>query len=334
MKQDTQATTPSSSARAEAAVWVARLHGASRTRALEAGWRKWMEANPAHARAFEIATEAWEIAGGVRWQPASRAADPFQDAPRRQSFRRTYFSIAAALLVAIAAGWLYWLNRESPIATAVGEQRSLTLADGTRIYLNTDTRLFVRETAKRRDVQLESGEALFDVAQDLQRPFVVTAGSRQIMALGTSFVIRRDPRQLVVTLMEGKVAVTSVGSAARAGDDKPTQTGATVMIPGQRITFNERAAPQVDAPLLEKVTAWRRGEVVLDRTRLEDAVSEMNRYSAVKLRIEDRHIEDILVSGIFRAGDSARFARAVGETYHLSVEEEPQGILISRPPPR
>jgi transmembrane sensor len=82
------------------------------------------------------------------------------------------------------------------------------------------------------------------------------------------------------------------------------------------------------------VTAWRRGEVVLDRTRLEDAVSEMNRYSAVKLRIEDRHIEDILVSGIFRAGDSARFARAVGETYHLSVEEEPQGILISRPPPR
>jgi transmembrane sensor len=224
--------------------------------------------------------------------------------------------------MAVLVGWRYWAEHESSITTAVGEQRSLTLTDGTRIYLNTDTRLFVHETERQRRVQLESGEALFDVAQDPQRPFVVTAGNREIMALGTSFVIRRDPRQLVVTLMEGKVAVTADGAR--------TQAGATVMTPGQRITFTERAVPRLDAPTLETVTAWRRGEVVLDRTRLQDAVSEMNRYSAVKLRIDDPRVENILVSGIFRAGDSARFARAVAETYHLSVEEERQVIVIDR----
>ena len=107
-----------------------------------------------------------------------------------------------------------------------------------------------------------------------------------------------------------------------------------MLTPGQRITFVERAPPRVDAPVLEKITAWRRGEVVLDKTRLQDAVDEMNRYSAVKLRIDDRRVEDILVSGIFRAGDSARFARAVGETYHLSIEDEPQGIVISGAAPQ
>ena len=328
MTTDGAAVTPSSAVRAEAAAWVARLHGNGRTRALEAGWRKWLEADPANARAFEIATEAWEIGGSVRARALPRVADPFEDQPKRAPVSKRYVAMAAAVFVAVAAGWLYWAKREAPIATAVGEQRSLTLADGTRIFLNTETRLFVRENEMRRHVQLESGEALFDVAQDAHRPFVVTAGDKEIMALGTSFVIRRDPRLLVVTLVEGKVSVTSVASEASGKIGKAEM----MLTPGQRITFLERAPPRVDEPLLEKVTAWRRGEVVLDKTRLRDAVDEMNRYSAVKLRIDDPLVEDIRVSGIFRAGDSARFARAVGETYRLSVEDEPQGIVISRAP--
>ena len=334
MNPASAAVTPSSVVRAEAAAWVARLHGGSRTNALEAGWRKWLQADPAHARAFEIATEAWEIGGSLRARAMPRLADPFEDQPTRGSGSRKYLAMAAAVLIAVVTGWLYWAKRESPIATAVGEQRSLTLTDGTRIFLNTETRLFVRESEKRRDVQLESGEALFDVAQDPRRPFIVTAGDREIKALGTSFVIRRDPTQLVVTLVEGKVSVTSVASGGAAGTAGKTEAPETMLTPGQRVTFAEQAAPRVDAPVLEEITAWRRGEVVLDKTRLEEAVDEMNRYSAVKLRIDDPRVGDILVSGIFRAGDSARFARAVGETYHLSIEDETKGIVISGRPPQ
>lgn len=316
MKSDSPTTMPSDAVRAEAAAWVARLHSCGRTRELEAGLRKWLKADEAHARAFEIATEAWEIGGSLRSRSVSRIADPFAEAPQGPARSKQQLAMVAVLLMAVAAGGFFWAKRHPAIVTAVGEQRILTLTDGSRIFLNTDTRLFVRETAQQRRVQLESGEALFDVAQDPHRPFIVAAGNKEVVALGTSFVVRRETGELVVTLMEGRVSVNSAASE-------------TMLTPGQRVVFADDTAPTLDKPPLESVTAWRRGEVVLDKTRLRDAADEMNRYSAVKLQIADDRVADIPVSGIFRAGDSARFARAVAATYHLGIEHERQRIVIS-----
>lgn len=307
------------SVRAEAAAWVAHIHSSSRSRALEAGLHKWLAADPAHARAFEIATEAWEIGGSIRSHAMPRVVDPFVEAPRKHVATRR-LAIAATVLVALA-GALFYLQQRTPlIATAVGEQRMLTLNDGTRIFLNTDTRLSVAEDAAQRRVQLARGEAWFDVARDPRRPFVVTAGDQQVVALGTDFVVRRESRQLTVTLVEGKVRVSPISPSAKSE---------RVLMPGQRLMFVGRKPPQLDEPAIDKVTAWRRGEVIFDNTRLQDATAEMNRYSAVKLIIDDPHAADIRLSGIFRAGDSARFAQAVGETYHLAIVHEPGSIRIS-----
>lgn len=324
--------------RAEAAAWVARLHSSNRSLALESGLREWLKADSAHARAFELATEAWEIGGSIPGAAVPRIADPFHErVPARRSAPR-YVTMAAALS-AVAVGILFYVSRDdSAVTTNVGEQRMLTLDDGTRIFLNTDTRLFVQEDAVRRRVQLESGEAMFDVEKDPNRPFVVAAGDKEVIAMGTSFVVRRDPQQLTVTLMEGRVAVAPI-PAARAEtpgnqlDSRLAPAGKTVLTPGQRLTFVSRKPPMLDEPPIEKVTAWRRGEVILDKTRLQDAAEEMNRYSAVKLVIDDAGVADIRVSGIFRAGDSARFAQAVGETYDLAVDYEPRRILISASQP-
>ncbi|HKU13325.1 MAG TPA: FecR domain-containing protein [Steroidobacteraceae bacterium] len=322
MKQESAAAL-SSTARAEAAAWVARLHSSGRTRALEAGLRKWLNADPEHARAFEVATEAWEVGGSASRMVVPRVADPFQERTPRRRFSPSYVALAAALS-AVVAGVLYHVSRPDPaVITNVGEQRMLTLEDGSRIFLNTGTRLFVHEDASERQVRLENGEALFDVAKDPHRPFVVTAGDRKVVALGTSFIVRRDEQQLTVTLVEGRVGVAPVSAAS-------TATGVeAVLTPGQRLTFVSRKPPKLDEPEIENVTAWRRGEVILDKTRLQDAAEEMNRYSATKLIIDDAAAADIRVSGIFRAGDSARFARAVGETYHLSVDYQQRRILIS-----
>lgn len=304
--------------RAEAAAWVARLHGSSRSPALEASLRLWLDADPAHARAFELATEAWEIGGGalsLRRAPDRREREP----PRRASRR---MAMAAMLLLAVCAGALYFGRGSPPIATAVGEQRTLTLEDGTRIALNTDSRLFVQQDATQRRVRLESGEAQFDVAKDSRRPFIVTAGNREVIALGTSFVVRHDAKGLSVTLMEGRVAVAPVS----VSESIPAET---LLEPGQRITFSAHRPPELDEPSIERVTAWRRGEVILDKTRLADAMEEMNRYSALKLVTDDPQVAGILVSGIFRAGDSVRFARAVGETYHLSVVQDQHRIALA-----
>ncbi|HLA71245.1 MAG TPA: FecR domain-containing protein [Steroidobacteraceae bacterium] len=334
MKQES--TSPHiSTARAEAAAWVARLHSSGRTRALEAGLRKWLKAAPEHAQAFEIATEAWEIGGSVPGAAVPRMADPFQERKPKLN-RQPYFALAAALTVAVIGGLFYVSRPDSAVTTNVGEQRMLTLDDGTRIFLNTGTRLFVEEDATRRRVRLENGEAMFDVAKDPRRPFVVTAGDNKVVALGTSFVVRRDEQQLTVTLVEGRVAVSPVSAtAAETGENSglhPSGKGpavATILTPGQRLTVVNRKPPKLDEPAIENVTAWLRGEIILDNTPLQDAVTEMNRYSAVKLSVDNAAAADIRVSGIFRAGDSARFAQAVGETYHLAVEQQPRRILIS-----
>ncbi|MDY6949117.1 MAG: FecR family protein [Pseudomonadota bacterium] len=319
MNKDLAAAPLSRSVRAEAAVWATRLHGSGRTRALEAGLRKWLAADPAHARAFELATEAWEMGGGLpaRTDPRS-AGDSLERPSRRWGAARSWALAASACLAVVAV--VFYVKNPPAIVTSVGEQRMLTLADGTRIFVNSDSRLVVRVDARQRHVRLESGEAMFDVAKDPKRPFSVVSAGQEVVALGTSFMVRRDVHRLSVTLMEGAVTVAPVDTFS------PERT---VLTPGQRLTVEGSSPPMLDTPPLDQVMAWRRGEVVLDNAKLQDAIDEMNRYSTVKLRIADPEVADIRISGVFRSGDSVPFARGVSATYGLAVTYSPDEILIA-----
>jgi transmembrane sensor len=312
--------------RAEAAAWVARLHGSGRNSSLQAALNTWLASNPLHARAFEVATEAWELGGAV-----VGAALPRIDPKRRQRPRMGLLRplLAGGVIALIGIAPIFYF-RDTAITTTTGEQRSVTLEDGTRIALNTDTRLVVHYTEQQRRVRLEMGEAFFDVAKNPHRPFVVVAGKQSVIALGTAFMVRRNDDELDVTLLEGKVSVTNaapVGSAVL-----PSISAGRILAPGQRLRIAGFAPTIIDRPSIEAVTAWRRGEVVLDHTRLADAVQEMNRYSPEKLIIFTPASGDIPVSGIFRAGDSARFAHAIADTYHLRVVEEPSRIVLAGTP--
>jgi transmembrane sensor len=311
--------------KAEAAAWVARLHGSGRTSALQGALSAWIAADPRHARAFELATEAWEIGGSVPATAVPRIS-PLRRRTPRLGFAKP--ALGAAVVLALAGAVAVLSLRNPPISTETGEQRSVTLDDGTRVSLNTDTRLSVHYTKSERQIRLETGEAFFDVAKNPRRPFVVLAGRESVMALGTSFMVRRDDSVVDVTLVEGKVTVTTGG----VSDTVVTPTANTrVLAPGERLRI-AGSAPALDRPSIDAVTAWRRGEVVLDHTRRADAVQEMNRYSREKLSISTPSSGDILVSGIFRAGDSARFARAIADTYQLRIVEEPTRILLSGTP--
>src|SRR5258708_4429777 len=302
--------------RAEAAAWVARLHSSGRTPALEEGFRRWLRVNPAHAQAFELATQAWEIGGSIPAGALPRMAHPSEisGAERRRRPQRlsTPRLALAAVLCLAGIGALLVLNREkSTVSTQVGEQRMLTLEDGSRIFLNTDTKLSVHYDKERRLVQLAEGEALFDVAKNPARPFIVDAGREQVRAVGTEFVVRRDPHLVAVTLVEGKVRITDQERTGEAGSLVSAEEQPEILTPGQRLIFADNRPPALDQPPLDTVTAWRRGEVVLDKTRLQDAAEEMNRYSNVKLMVDNPDIAHIRLTTIFRPGDSRRFAQAV-----------------------
>jgi transmembrane sensor len=302
--------------RAEAAAWVARLQSPGRDRATEQAFRLWMEADPAHAAAFDRATQVWEGIGGaavgMRAGPGARA---------RQAVRmRVAASLAAVAVVAGAGTW--GLLRDPVYATKVGEQRIVRLTDGSRLTLNTDTKVVVHYTEGRRDLRLARGEAQFDVAKNPNRPFVVTAEGQQVRALGTSFVIRDDGKAVSVTLLEGKVTVTPARGETPAAK-------VVHLTPGQRVRVGEASPARVDRPRLEAVTAWRSGEILLDDTPLSQAVAEMNRYSPTPLEIESTDVASLRVTGIFKSGESQAFARTVAAQYGLAVVEQPNRILLA-----
>jgi transmembrane sensor len=320
----------------EASAWLALLHGSRRTRTLEEGFRRWIEASPRHEAAFDAVTAMWDTTQGLPRRPVpppsrgtyaggagdARASRGHLGGGRAGRGGFGGFGAVAAMSVAILGiVILLHLLRSGAIATGIGEQRMLTLEDGTRVYLNTNSRVRVAYSNERRGVILESGEALFDVARHgPQWPFVVTAGTRQVTALGTSFVVREERDALSITLLEGNVSVSSSG---------PASEDARVLTPGQRLTFVRQRTPTLDRPAVEQVTAWRQGRIELDDTPLAAAVAEMNRYSTTPLRIERAEAAAIPIKGAFRAGDAESFAQSVAATCHLKIVPGPHEILLA-----
>jgi transmembrane sensor len=318
----------SAAARAEAAAWIARLHGPNRTRVVEVGFRRWIAEDPERAAAFELLTDTWEKSARLRRRPFERVAS-WELVGFRINFSRAALATVAVAFLAIV-GTIFYLHSDA-VATAIGEQRTLALEDGTRVYLNTNSRAHVHYDRNTRRVELDQGEALFEVAKRPDWPFVVIAGNKQIRALGTAFIVRRDEEALAVTLVEGKVTVESVGGGGAPAPVGETET--EVLSPGQRLTFAGSTVPKLDRPQLDKMTAWQRGQVTFDSTPLIDAVADMNRYSTMRLVIEAPGAARILISGIFRVGDSNSFAQAVAKTYRLQLRKHSREIILAGSPP-
>jgi transmembrane sensor len=323
---------PSAAARAEAAAWIARLHGPGRSAALEAGLRRWLAEDSDHARAFERMTEAWEAATNLSANPFPRIRVSRRAFVPRQWARAAVILLVCAMLVVGAHVW--WRNPS--YTTGVGEQRVVRLDDGSRVSLNSASRIVVDYRESQRRVRLMQGEAFFEVTHNPDRPFVVSAGDQQVAALGTSFSVRYESERLDVVLIEGKVAISGLPSSAaptvRSSEQAgvATLSGALTLVPGQRLILAAAAPPRLDTPPIESVTAWRRGEVILEKTRLADAVAEMNRYEQTRLVVDDAGVADLLISGVYRTGDSTGFARAVAKMYNLSVAQEDDRIYLRR----
>ena len=316
---------------AEAAAWMALLHSPERNAAIEAGLKNWIGADPLHAATWETATDVWsETEGLPRRIPRQRVR------VKERSFRRPLIAAVAAMALAglVALGLSIKEYIRSGVSTAVGEQRTLNLDDGTRVELNTDSRLWVHFDDQQRTVVLKSGEAYFQIAHE-SRPFVVVAGNRQIEALGTSFTVRRDASSdddsVTVTLIEGRVAVAPVNTDGVA---IPTTAApaVTILNAGQRLQTHPHAKPSVDNPSIEKATGWMRGQLIFDHTPLLEAAAEFNRYNKLKIVVASPETSRIPIGGIFRIGDSRSFARAVAASYDLKVTAHGDELVLEPGP--
>jgi transmembrane sensor len=323
--------------RAQAAVWVTDLHGPERSAALEAGLRLWLAEDPRHRQAFELATDAWQSSGNL---PAHLPDEPRPLAPLTSSPRartpsghaRVAFAGAAALALLLAASF-YWL-KDPALATGSAEQKTVELADGTEVTLNANSRLRVNYTDRARQVTLTHGEALFNVTKHQSRPFVVIIGDRKVIALGTRFDVRLEDSHdasFTVTLIEGRVAVEP-RSDPNSIPIEPI-SAVTLLKPGQRLRIAANKPDALDAPAIDKVTAWQHGQLIFEDTSIRDAAAEFNRYGKPRLRIDASVPSVIRVGGVFRIGDPDSFARAMANAYQLRIQGTGDEIELTQDAP-
>ncbi len=239
-------------------------------------------------------------------------------------------SLAAGVAaIALCTGIAMFALRAPAYTTEIGQQRTLTLSDGTRVSLNTDSRLVVHYTASERRVQLARGEGLFEVARDARRSFVVQVGKEQVRALGTKFLIRKEPSAVTVTLIEGRVELTPHARPLRPAASGVWPSQALLLSPGERVTVRS-AGVALDRPKVEALTAWRRGEVLFEDVSLLEAVAEINRYGDAQLVIAEPELERLRVSGVFETRNPQEFAQAMARLHQLTVQLEDGQIRLAR----
>jgi len=315
----------STRASAEAAAWIARLQGDTRGAHTNAAFQQWLKSDPSNEEAFERATDIWAIIPGALLVTDERGPAVHRpQSVRPMPFSARNLAVAASLFLIVVLGLGFWISRPPAYATAVGEQKVATLADGSRIALNTDSRVEVRYRANERSVVLDYGEAMFEVAHNTARPFIVRAGSKQVRAVGTSFIVRRTGDDVVVILLQGKVLVTD--SRASAGASSP----ATTLRPGDRLSASAAGPAKLDQEPADIATAWRRGQAMFSDTPLSAATAELNRYGGPALTIDDPAVGALRVSGVFATNDPKEFAEAVAQLHNLRVDKRGDTLHLMR----
>ena len=315
----------------EAAAWFARLNQREVALAALEEFRLWRQ-SPGNRSAYDAVDAQWRAMAALQGQPevdlAVAGALARSGAARSRHGRLTSLWIggaAAAGLIAVAFGGYAFLNRGA-LSTGVGEQRIVQLADGSTVRLDTDSRIVLRFAAGERHVDLDRGQAFFEVAHDPSRPFIVQAGDTTVRAVGTRFDVRRDGDQVRAVLVEGVVQVRT-GSAAKVW----------TLQAGQQITSGD-GAPQARDADVQAATGWTSGHIVFEAVPLAAAVAEVNRYSRRKVVLDDASFATVPVTGVFDSGDVDAFVSAVCLLHPLKAEPDGEGRVRLVPggpdPPR
>lgn len=239
----------------------------------------------------------------------------------RQNKRRWVYGLSAAVLSALALSATLWqsaANDADFYQTAVGEQRSFKLSDGSVVHLNTDSRIEVRFSATGRELNLIDGEAFFIVAREATRAFRVEAGAARVQAIGTQFNVYRHNEVTTVSVIEGRVSI----AGAPGNETKEAAAGEQAQISHDR-HIEKRAVADI-----ERATAWRGRRLVFQADRLEEVAAQFNRYSTRPIRVEGLPALNRELSGVFDADDPQPLLRFLANDPALTIEDTTTAIVI------
>jgi len=262
-------------------------------------------------------------------------------APATAVARRRLFAMGASISLAAIALASYLVARAGVYGTALGEQRSLALDDGSTVQLDSRSSIRVRYGQHERTVDLLQGQALFHVAKDSLRPFIVYSGKTRVSAVGTQFDVYRKTDGTLVTVVEGRVAIlandghpsgpTQARNAAPDADATDLRD-AIFLAAGEQITVTPRAARRTLHPNLAGATAWTQRQLVFESTSLTEVADEFNRYNERKLVIDSSAVGLLHISGVFSSTDAASLIRFLRDRPALRVIETPTQIRVEKTP--
>ncbi len=299
-----------------AAEWVVRLHAAVSDSQAERDWQAfeaWLRAAQGNRAAFDAAEALWTEIGSqsptLRRMGVAPSAISLSFRARRPSAGPAWWAAAAAaaasLLLFVGPFSLFRVPPPTVYATAKGERRVLNLADGTRIDLNSGSKVSVLIDGRRREVDLvEGSEAAFTVVHDPARPFVVQVGDRTIRDVGTQFDVLRANDMLHVTVREGQVEVAPTAGAA----------GQTVALSAGRQLNHRQGSPtsQVAEVTADDAFSWREGRLIYRNRSLTQVASDLSRYYSAPIKTEGA-ASALRFSGVLTmAGESAVVNRLTG----------------------
>jgi len=308
--------------------WLARRREPARPD-VERAFAVWMDADPRHRIAYQQAERDWQHSRLL----ADRDVGRTRKLVRAPFLMRHSTHVAAASLgvvVLLGIGGVGLLRYGSPLElvspaqaatyeTALGEIRTISLADGSQLTLDTATRVHVTLSASERKVSLERGRARFRVAPDGKRPFTVTVPGGNVVSRSTLFDVSVERGSPVVAVIEGRVDLTSTSDAA----SHPARTLAA----GQTADLGNADAPRPTSPA---ETQWVSGMLALDGGPLGEAVAAINRYNRIQIRLAEPELARLSVTGAFQVRNPDAFARAVAATFGLGIDRTDPGVILLR----
>jgi transmembrane sensor len=338
---------------AEAAAWVARFDAGDVSAKDLAAFQEWLNRSALHQEAIAEYGNLWSEFDALRLltnaDETGRKASARDSHPAMLERARPWLAACAAAVIAVAGGAVFFHPKPQdaakaqnhPVArlfypparrfyeTAVGGQRRITLADGSSVVLNTNSRLDVDFSGKCRDVRLIRGEAYFEVVHDKTRPFIVHANNYVVRDIGTAFDVHLSKTGLVeVGVTKGSVEVKPANGRPASGPAKSLG----VVAAGHNIVLGakiERAEVVSSADMGRKL-AWRQGELIYTGQPLREVLADISRYSDIKIELADPALKNLPVGGAFRTDQIGAIFAALENNFGVHAQWiDPQHVRFT-----
>ena len=320
----------------QACAWVAKLQGQPSAEDLQR-FHHWMSQSPAHRQEMHAVATLWgeldiltelapvyspmQILRGALSRALDSLLAPFKN-PRQYG---PLLGASACVLVALLA--LPLMLNPGSYSTDIGEQRLVTLNDGSTVLLNTNSQISIDYSPEGRNIQLQRGQAHFEVMPDPSRPFKVTAGQGLVRAVGTAFSVYLQTEMVEVTVTEGVIELSAAPAEQTplASSEPQANNPLSLVQAGQHARFDQTSAAidsveTIASADIQQRLAWHQGLVRFEGDPLEQVVAEISRYTELEILILDPSISQLRIGGFFKVGETDKMLQALETSFGIKVQ--------------